>query len=92
MPQPDEFEPTQALDGWRAPAPAPLQELELRSLLKVGGAGLDEAKRARMKARGYELDDVEDIELREALPLPAVVIDAPKLDLPAGVDVEIKLQ
>jgi hypothetical protein len=68
----DDFDPTHALDGWRAPAPAPLQDLELGALLKAGGAGLDEAKRARLKARGYELRDVEDIELREVLaPRPA---------------------
>jgi hypothetical protein len=84
MPQSDDFDPTHALDGWRAPAPAPLQDLELRNLLKAGGSGLDEAKRARMKARGYELHDVEDIELRESLPVPAVAVEMPRLDLPAA--------
>lgn len=74
-------DPTRALDGWRAPAPAPLQDLELHRLLQAGGAGLDEAKKARMKARGYQIEDVEDIELREILPPPAVVV-APVLDLP----------
>lgn len=78
----DDFDPTHALDGWRAPAPTPLQDLELGALLRAGGAGLDEAKRARLKARGYDLRDVEDIELREVLaprPAPSAppVLDAP---------------
>lgn len=73
-------DPTHALDGWRAPAPAPLQDLELHMLLKAGGAGLDEAKKARMKARGYEIQDIEDVELREILPPPAAA--APVLELP----------
>lgn len=74
-------DPTRVLDGWRAPAPTPLQDLELHRLLQAGGAGLDEAKKARMKARGYQIQDVEDIELREILPPPAVVV-VPVLDLP----------
>eukprot|EP01031_Cornospumella_fuschlensis_P003763 gene3763-4700_t len=62
MPEPDDFDPTHALDGWRVPAPAPV-DLELGTLLRASGAGLDEAKKARLKARGYA--DIEDIELPE---------------------------
>lgn len=80
-PAPDAQDPTRALDGWRVPAPAPLQDLELRGLLQAGGAGLDEAKKARLKARGYDVQDIEDIELRE-IPPPAVAA-MPVLDLPA---------
>lgn len=69
--QPAGFDPTHLLDGWRPPAPAPL-DLELKSLLHVGTVP-DEAKLARLKARGYEMLDVEDIELVEA-PAPRVVI------------------
>ncbi len=76
----DDFDPTHALDGWRVPAPAPLQDLELHHLLKAGGSGLDEAKKARLKARGYTMQDVEDIELRDVRP-PAV-FEPPRIDLP----------
>ncbi|KQV53065.1 hypothetical protein ASC95_09865 [Pelomonas sp. Root1217] len=66
------FDPTHLLDGWRPPAPAPL-DLELKSLVRAGRSGPDEAKKARLKARGYEMLDVEDIELPEA-PAPRVVV------------------
>ncbi|KQY85313.1 hypothetical protein [Pelomonas sp. Root1444] len=79
VPASDIQDPTRVLDGWRVPAPAPLEELELRTLLKAGGAGLDEAKKARLKARGYDMRDVEDIELHEVLPPP--VAEAPVLEL-----------
>lgn len=62
---PDAFDPTHVLDGWRPPAGAPL-DLELKSLAHAGRRGPDEAKKARLKARGYEMLDVEDIELTEA--------------------------
>lgn len=81
MAEPDAFDPTHALDGWRAPAPAPLQELELGALLQIKGAGLDEAKKARLKARGYDMQDVEDVELSE-LPPPVVAVLVPELELP----------
>ena len=82
MAEPDAFDPTHALDGWRAPTPTPLQDLDLGSLLQAGRAGLDEAKKARLKARGYDMQDIEDIELPEILP-PPVVVTVPPLDLPA---------
>jgi len=71
---PDGFDPTHLLDGWSPPKPAPL-DLELRSQMRGGGAGPDEAKKARLKARGFEMLDVEDIELTEA-PTPRVVVEA----------------
>ncbi len=72
--QPDGFDPTHLLDGWSPPKPAPL-DLELRSQMRGGGAGPDEAKKARLKARGFEMLDVEDIELTEA-PTPRVVVES----------------
>ncbi|PTT78159.1 hypothetical protein DBR42_24050, partial [Pelomonas sp. HMWF004] len=68
---PDALDPTDALDGWRVPPPAPLPEVELDLLLRAGRTVLDEARTARLKARGYDMRDVEDIELREVLPPPA---------------------
>lgn len=68
------FDPTHLLDGWRPPAPAPL-DLDLKSLLRVG-SGPDPAKLARLKARGYEMLDVEDVELAEP-PAPRVVLAEP---------------
>ncbi|HEY8880732.1 MAG TPA: hypothetical protein VIN03_24385 [Roseateles sp.] len=67
------FDPTHLLDGWRPPAPAPL-DLELKSMLRAGPVP-DEAKMARLKARGYEMLDVEDVELVEAPPAPRVVVE-----------------
>lgn len=76
MAAPDDFDPTHALDGWRAPAPAPL-DLELRSLQHGSQRrGPDDAKTARLKARGYEMLDVEDVEVAEPR-LPRVVPAAP---------------
>jgi hypothetical protein len=80
------FDPAHLLDGWRAPTPAPV-DLELKAPLHAGGAVPDRAKKAWLKARGYEMLDVEDIELREAPkphlapPLPP----APAADEDAGV-------
>jgi hypothetical protein len=74
------FDPTHLLDGWRPPAPAPL-DLELKSLLR-GGSVTDEAKMARLKARGYEMLDVEDVELVEAPSMPRVLVEASVLEVP----------
>ncbi|MGQ3052578.1 MAG: hypothetical protein ACT6S0_12405 [Roseateles sp.] len=74
------FDSTHALDGWRAPSLPPL-DLKLNPLLRAGGAKLDDAKKAWVKARGYEMQDVEDIEVAEKRPLPAriEVAEAPAL-------------
>lgn len=77
----DAFDPTHLLDGWHPPVPAPL-DLEIRSLLRAG-SGPDEAKLARLKARGYEMLDVEDIELPDA-PAPRVVLEAWVDEVPAA--------
>lgn len=69
------FDPAHLLDGWRAPTPAPV-DLELKSPLHAGGAVPDRDKKARLKARGYEMLDVEDIELREA-PKPHLAVPLP---------------
>jgi hypothetical protein len=81
MPPSDDFDPTHVLDGWRVPAPAPLEDLELGALLKAGGPSLDAAKKARMKARGYDIHDVQDVEPRDARVLPSTPLEAPALDL-----------
>lgn len=77
-PEPDAFDPTHVLDGWRAPAPEPV-DLQLRSLSHADSAGLDRDKMARLKARGYEMVDVEDVEVPD-LPPPRPALEAPVLD------------
>jgi hypothetical protein len=81
MASPDDFDPTHVLDGWRVPAPAPLEDLELDQLLKAGGSSLDAAKRARMKARGFDVDDVQDVEPRPSRGERPTRVEAPLLDL-----------
>ncbi len=78
----DDFDPARVLDGWRAPAPAPI-DLDIGRLLDSGHAALDEAKKARLKARGYTLHDVEDVELPAVKPRPPVN-DIPQVHLPAA--------
>ena len=80
MAKTDDFDPVHALDGWRAPAPPPL-DLELGRLLDTGQATLDEAKKARLQARGYAMQDVEDIEL-PAIEPPPPISDVPPVHLP----------
>lgn len=81
MAQQDDFDPSRVLDGWRAPAPSPI-DLDLRGLLDAGRATLDEAKKERLKARGYNVGDIEDIELPE-VPPPPPINDIPPVHLPA---------
>jgi hypothetical protein len=76
----DDFDPARVLDGWRAPAPPPI-DLELGRLLDAGRATLDEGKKARLKARGYEVRDIEDIELPQVAP-PPPISDVPPVTLP----------
>jgi hypothetical protein len=80
--EPAGFDPTQALDGWRAPAPEP-PDLRLRVPRRVG---LDDAKMTRLKARGYEMVDVEDIEVVEVRPASARVARAEMPDAPDAPD------
>lgn len=80
--QPEAFDPVHALDGWRPPVPAPL-DLELKPLLRTAGTGPDGSKKAWLKARGYPMSDVEDVELPEvpstfAVLEAAVVVVAPE--------------
>lgn len=81
MAQPDDFDPARVLDGWRPPAPAPV-DLDLGRLLDSGRAAIDEAKKARLQARGYAMGDVQDVDLPTVAPLPPVN-DIPPLNLPA---------
>lgn len=83
---PPAFDPTRLLDGWQ-PAAAPLRpELDLSGLLTgLQGvasapreARLDPERVARLKQRGFEMNDIEDIEVPE-IRLP-VVEDAPPVD------------
>lgn len=64
MSENEAFDPTRVLDGWRAPV-SPAAELVLGPLL---GSSLDEAKRMRLRALGYAMHEVEDIELPELPP------------------------
>ena len=80
MAKTDDFDPVHVLDGWRAPAPPPV-DLDLGRLLDAGRATLDEAKKARLKARGYEVQDIEDIELPQVAP-PPPINDVPRVNLP----------
>ncbi|MDR7270432.1 hypothetical protein J2X20_003090 [Pelomonas saccharophila] len=77
---PGSFDPTHLLDDWRPPVPAPL-DLELKSLLRTG-SGPDEATLARLKARGYEMLDVEDIEVVEASAPRVVTVEAWVQEIP----------
>lgn len=81
MAKTDDFDPARVLDGWRAPAPPPLDDLDLGRLLDAGRASIDATKRARLQARGYAMQDVEDIDLPHVAP-PPPVNDIPRLNLP----------
>lgn len=81
----DDFDPARVLDGWRAPAPPPV-DLQLGRLLDAGRATLDEAKKARLKARGYEVQDIELPEVASPPPLndvPSVTLPMPRAERPA---------
>ncbi|RZJ03386.1 MAG: hypothetical protein EOP39_21640 [Rubrivivax sp.] len=82
MAQQDDFDPARVLDGWRAPAPPPI-DLDLRNLLDAGRATIDEAKKDRLKARGYIVSDIEDIELPH-VPPPPPINDIPPEYLPVA--------
>lgn len=82
MAQQDDFDPARVLDGWRPPAPPPI-DLDLGRLLDAGRATLDEAKKQRLKARGYDIGDIEDIDLPE-VPPPPPINDIPPVHLPAA--------
>lgn len=81
MALPDDFDPTHALDGWRAPAPPPL-DLDLRSLHPTRGAApADMKKQAWLKQHGFEMHDVQDVEVRERPPAPPPEVAAPTVEL-----------
>jgi hypothetical protein len=83
MPVPDDFDPTHALDGWRAPAPAPL-DLDLRVLQPSRRLPATDAKRqAWLKQHGFDMSDVQDVEVHDAPPASAPAAEPPPLDLPA---------
>lgn len=82
MPVPDDFDPTHALDGWRAPAPAPL-DLSLQSLQPARSMpAADPKKQAWLKQHGFEMTDVEDVEVREPAPAPHPRSVVPEVALP----------
>lgn len=81
MAVPDDFDPTHALDGWRAPAPPPL-DLDLRSLRPTRApAPADVKKQAWLKQHGFEMHDVQDVEVRERPPAPPPEVAAPVVEL-----------
>lgn len=61
MAKPDDFDPTRVLDGWCAPAPSAV-DLDISHYLDTGRVAVDEAKRARLEARGFAMNDIEDVE------------------------------
>lgn len=83
-----EFDPTRMLDGWKPVTDAPRPELDLSGLLAglrgeaQGGreARLDPERVARLKKRGFEMNDVEDVEVPE--------IRLPPVEAPAPVDAQ----
>ncbi len=60
-------DPTHFLDGWRAPARAAAPELP-RLHTGASAAKLAPERLARLRERGYEMTDVEDVELVEIQP------------------------
>ncbi|MDN3919525.1 hypothetical protein [Roseateles violae] len=87
----DDFDPTHLLDGWRPSEPArPVAppELDLSALhaeprQRPPEPRLDAERLARLKKRGFEMDDIEDVELPEIV-MP-IVETTPALDT-AGLD------
>lgn len=84
---PDAIDAAHVLDGWQPPAPAPL-DLDLKSVLRAGSTRPDGAKQSWLKARGYEMLDVEDVEVSERPPACSRVEPAERdrLDDMGGVD------
>lgn len=58
----DDFDPTRLLDDWRLPAPSAV-DLDIGRYLDTGRVAVDEAKKARMEARGFVMNDVEDVDV-----------------------------
>lgn len=85
MNKPDDadFDPTHLLDGWKPSTAAPRPELDLSHLLDglrttpEPETRADPQRLARLKKRGFAMDDVEDVEVPE-IRLPVV---APPLAL-----------
>lgn len=80
----DNTDPTRLLDGWNAAAPSPQPELDLSGLFQnLHGEAAprrevrhDAERVARLKKRGFDMHDVEDIEVPE-ITLPPIVPPAP---------------
>lgn len=75
----DDFDPTRLLDGWRPPAPSDV-DLDIGRYLDAGRVDVDEAKKARLEARGFAMNDVEDVEI--AVQPPTAVGVPPPAYLP----------
>ena len=79
------FDPTRLLDGWKPAQPPAAPELDLGTLGlgRSQAAQLDSERIAQLKKRGFEMTDIEDVEVSE-IRMP--VVEAPlEVDL-AGVD------
>ena len=77
MAKPDAFDPTHALDGWRPPAPAPMQDLTLDALMNLGGTRLGESKIRLLEAQPEGLD-------------PTHLLDGWHPPAPAPLDLQLK--
>jgi hypothetical protein len=81
---PDAFDPLHVLDGWRAPAPASPVDVDLGPLLR---ASVDATKQAWLKTHGYEMRDLQDVDIPDIAPpapvelptLPARTVPDPRL-------------
>lgn len=76
----DDFDPTRLLDGWRPPAPSAV-DLDIGRYLDAGRVAVDEAKKARLEARGFAMNDIEDVDPSSALRRPSVA-EPPLQQLP----------
>lgn len=57
----DDFDPTRVLDGWCVPAPSAV-DLDIGHYLDTGRVAVDAAKKARLEARGFAMNDIEDVD------------------------------
>ncbi len=66
----EDFDPTRALDGWRAVQEEGLPELDLGAVLGRArrAADLDPERVARLRRRGFGMQDIEDLEMQPVKP------------------------
>ena len=64
--EPEDFDPTRALDGWRATQEQGLPDLDLGAVLGRArrASDLDPERVARLRRRGFGMQDIEDLEVQ----------------------------